>query len=87
MKNQKIKPIIIDCAGSKEELFLYENVIFTDISTQEINKSPIRNYKQFLDFISLCNGLKCRFKENLIVGSSNDINKAKKIFINSVKYN
>ena len=87
MKKQKIKPIIIDCAGSKEELFIYENVVFTDISTQDINNSPICNYKEFLDLISLCNGLKCRFKENLIVGNNNDINKARKIFIKSVKYN
>lgn len=86
-QQQQVKPIIVDCAGSKEEMFIYENVIFTDISTQEINNSPICNYQEFLDLISVCNGLKCRFKENLMVGKCSDINKARKIFINSIKYN
>ena len=87
MKKISKKPIIKDCGSKEQELSLYENVIFTDISVQEIINSPISNYSDLLDLISVWNGLKCRFVDNIIIGNASDIKKAQNILINSVKYN
>jgi len=64
---------------------LYENVLFTDLSSKNIKN--ILEYGFYLDLIALDHKLKCRFCENCFLGNYKDIKKAQNILINSIKYN
>jgi hypothetical protein len=87
MKKEQKKAIIQDCISKEDFSTIYENVIFTEISTEDIVSSPMCYYGEMLDLISVFNGLKCRFGKNVVAGNAKDIKKAHNILINSVKYN
>jgi|LakMenE01Jun11ns_1017448.scaffolds.fasta_scaffold9576190_2 hypothetical protein len=79
--------IIKEYISKEKELIIMETVLFTDTIIEELTSKPISAYREIIDLVSIQNNLNARFYENGVSGNINDIKKAQKIFINSIKFN
>jgi hypothetical protein len=79
--------IIKEYISKEKELIIMETVLFTDTIIEELTSKPISAYHEIIDLVAIQNNLNARFYENGVSGNINDIKKAQKIFINSIRYN
>jgi hypothetical protein len=79
--------IIKEYISKEKKLIIMETVLFTDTIIEELTSKPISAYREIIDLVAIQNNLNARFYENGVSGNINDIKKAQKIFINSIRYN
>ena len=79
--------IIKEYISKEKELIIMETVLFTDTIIEELTSKPISAYHEIIDLVAIQNNLNARFYEKGVSGNINDIKKAQKIFINSIRYN
>ena len=91
MKNQNNKAVLATETelplNKQETVFPMETVGFTNIIEDELKETSPLEWSDLLDFIAFEHNLNCMFTPFGLFGRGQDIKKAQKILINSVKYN